>query len=68
MALVAWSVNELANALPWHGLTVSMVRVSCAISLATLAFYASCRLLRVEELNEAVGAIGDKLMRRFKRR
>jgi putative peptidoglycan lipid II flippase len=68
MALVAWSVNELANVLPWRGLTVSMVRVSCAISLATLAFYASCRLLRVEELNEAVGAIGGKLMRRFKRR
>ena len=67
MALVAWSVNELANALPWRGLTLGMVRVTCAISLATLAFYASCRLLRVEELNEAVGAIGGKLMGRLKR-
>jgi len=63
MALVAWSIHSFTDTLPWRGLTIDFIRVVCAIALATLTFYASCRLLRVEELNEAVGAIASKLRR-----
>jgi peptidoglycan biosynthesis protein MviN/MurJ (putative lipid II flippase) len=63
MALVAWSVNSIAEALPLRGFTIDFIRVVFAITLATLTFYAGCRLLRVEVLNEAVGAIAGKLRR-----
>lgn len=63
MALVAWSIHAFTDALPWRGLAIDFTRVICAITLATLTFYASCRLLRVEELNEAVSAIAGKLRR-----
>jgi hypothetical protein len=45
-----------------------VIQVSAAIGCATLVFYFTCRLLRVEELAEAVDAIGGKLLSRFTRR
>jgi putative peptidoglycan lipid II flippase len=63
MALIAWSIHSFSDALPWRGFAIDFIRVIGAIALATLTFYASCRLLRVEELNEAVSAIADKLRR-----
>ncbi|HWH75981.1 MAG TPA: lipid II flippase MurJ, partial [Candidatus Binatus sp.] len=68
MAFVAWFVIALAEYLPLHGFTLDLIRVICAIILATLTFYVSCRLMRVEELNEAVGAIAAKLRRTGQRK
>ena len=68
MAIVAWWVNEYAIILPLRGLPLNFARVTAAIALATLTFYVSCRLLRIEELAEAVDAIGGKLLSRFTRR
>jgi putative peptidoglycan lipid II flippase len=68
MAIVAWLANDFGSALPLQGLMLEFVRVVTAIVLATLTFYLSCRLLRIEELNEAIESIGGKLLRRFARR
>jgi putative peptidoglycan lipid II flippase len=65
MAIVAWLASEFAGALPLQGLLLEFIRVATAIVLATLTFYLSCRLLRIEELNEAIESIGGKLLRRF---
>ena len=67
MALVAWLANEFAGALPLQGLLLEFIRVIAAIALATVAFYWSCRLLRIEELNEAVSAIAGKLRKSTRR-
>ncbi len=63
MALVAGLANEFASTLPLQGLVVDLIRVSAAITLATLTFYLSCRLFRIGELDEAVNAIGGKFLR-----
>jgi uncharacterized membrane protein YfbV (UPF0208 family) len=63
MALIAWLANEFAGALPLQGLLLKIIRVVTAIALATLTFYLSCHLLRIEELNEAITAIAGKLRR-----
>jgi len=68
LAIVAWLVNDSAGALPIHGLALEFTRVIMAIALAAAAFYGFCRLLQVGELQEAIGAIGGKLMRRWRRR
>src|SRR5574341_2114551 len=57
MALAAWLANELAGALPLRGLALESVRIAAAIAFATLTFYLSCRLLRIEELGEAVESL-----------
>jgi len=68
LAVVAWIVSESAGILPVHGLTLEFSRVAIAIVLAGATFYAVCRLLQVDELQEAIDAIGGKFLRRFKRR
>jgi putative peptidoglycan lipid II flippase len=68
MAFVAWLVSESAGALPVRGLALESIRVAAAIVLATLTFYASCKLLRIEELNEAIESIGGRFFRRLARR
>ena len=68
MALVAWLVDRSADTLPLDGLALSFSRVTAAIVLATLTFYAGCRLLHIEELNEAANAIGGRLRRLLRRR
>jgi putative peptidoglycan lipid II flippase len=68
LAVVAWIVNENAGALPIRGLALEFGRVVIAIVLAGATFYVVCRLLQAEELQEAIDAIGGKLMRRLKRR
>jgi putative peptidoglycan lipid II flippase len=67
LAVVAWIVNESAGALPVHGFALEFGRVVIAIALAGATFYAVCRLLQVDELKEAIDAIGGKLLRRLKR-
>ena len=60
MAIVAWSINELAGILPLEGLILDFVQVASAISAAIVAFHLCCRLLRVEELDEAISAIAGR--------
>jgi putative peptidoglycan lipid II flippase len=67
LAVVAWIVNESAGALPVHGFALEFGRVVIAIALAGATFYVVCRLLQVDELKEAIDAIGGKLLRRLKR-
>ena len=66
LAAVAWIVNASAEALPMHGLALELSRVIAAIVLAGAMFYTVCRLLQVDELQEAIDAIGGKLMRRLR--
>jgi len=68
MALTGWMVSAAAAMLPLRGLLLHVIQVSAAIGCATLVFYFTCRLLRVEELAEAFDAIGGKLLSRFTRR
>jgi putative peptidoglycan lipid II flippase len=68
MARTAWMVSAAAAMLPLGGFLLHLVQVSAAIGCATLVFYFTCRLLHVEELNEAVDVIGGKLLSRFARR
>jgi putative peptidoglycan lipid II flippase len=68
MAMVGWSVNELAEALPMSGLALDFTRVVAAVLLAALTFYLSCRLLRIEELSVAAESLGANFLRRLSRR
>ena len=67
LGAVAWIVNERAGALPLHGVALEFTRVILAIVLATATFYGICRLLRVDELQEAIDAIGGKVIRQVRR-
>jgi putative peptidoglycan lipid II flippase len=68
MAGVAWLVNDFAALLPLVGLALNLVRVSLAIALAAITFYFACRLFQVAEVDEAVGAIGGRLLRLLRRK
>jgi hypothetical protein len=68
LAVVAWIVNESAGALPLRGFALEFSRVVVAIALAGATFYIVCRLLQVNELQEAIDATAGKLLRRLKRR
>jgi len=66
LATVAWIAIESVGALPIRGLIFEFIRVVAAIILASATFYLVCRLLQVDELQEAIDAIGGKLKRRLK--
>ena len=68
MAAAAWLSSELAAALPLGGLWLHLVQVIGAIGLAAGVFYFCCRLLRIEELPEAVDAVAGRLARLLRRR
>jgi putative peptidoglycan lipid II flippase len=68
MALTAWFISELVTSLPVRGLALELLQVIGGIGLAVLVFYLGCRWLRVEEANEAVDAIGGRLLRLVRRR
>jgi putative peptidoglycan lipid II flippase len=68
LAVVAWIANQSAGALPLHGLALEFTRVIVAVVLAAATFYGVCRLLQVSELQEAIDAIGGKLIRRLRRK
>jgi hypothetical protein len=63
MAAAAWLVSEFCASLPLAGILLRLVRVSASITLAAIAFYVACRLLRIEELNEAMEAIAGRFLR-----
>jgi putative peptidoglycan lipid II flippase len=68
MALTAWAISAAVAMLPLKGFLLHLLQVSAAIGGAALVFYFACRLLSVEELAEAIDAIGGKLLRRGLRR
>jgi len=63
MAATAWIVSDCLSWLPMRGIMLRLVQVIGAIASASLVFYWSCRLLKVEELHEAVNAIGGRFIR-----
>lgn len=63
MALAAWLISELATALPLQDIALQSVQVIGGISGAAGVFYMSCRLLGVEELNDAVTAVTGRFAR-----
>jgi putative peptidoglycan lipid II flippase len=63
MAAAAWITSELASALPLHDLALRLVQVIASIATAAIVFYLSCRLLRIEELTEAVNSIAGRVFR-----
>jgi hypothetical protein len=68
MAAAAWLVSEFFGNLPLVGITLKLLRVSASITLAAIVFYVGCRLLRIEELNEAIEAIAGKFLRVLRRK
>jgi putative peptidoglycan lipid II flippase len=68
MAAVAWLINELCSSLPLAGIALSLVRVSVSIALAAITFYFACKLLRIEELDEAIEAIAGRFLRALRRK
>jgi putative peptidoglycan lipid II flippase len=68
MAAVAWGVNEFCASLSMAGIALKLVRVSASITVAAFVFYLACRLLRIEELDEATDAIAGKFLRVWKRK
>jgi putative peptidoglycan lipid II flippase len=67
MAVAAWSLSAFALTLPLHGVALQLLRVAGSMTLAAVVFYLGCRALRIEELNEAVDAIGGRLLRLLRR-
>jgi putative peptidoglycan lipid II flippase len=63
MAAVAWLVSELCGSLPLAGIALKLVRVSVSITSAAIVFYAACRLLRIEELDEAIESVAGRFLR-----
>jgi putative peptidoglycan lipid II flippase len=68
MAAIAWLVSEFCGSLPLAGIALRLVRVSAAVTLAAIVFYVSCRLLRIEEVDEAIEAIAGRFLRVLRRR
>jgi putative peptidoglycan lipid II flippase len=68
MAAGAWFASELLSWLPLRGLGLHLLQVIAALALAAVIFYAGCRLLGVEELDDAVNALGSRFVRIVRRR
>jgi putative peptidoglycan lipid II flippase len=68
MAAVAWSASALCAALPLAGLALHAAQVSASITLAVLVFYLACRLLHVDEFDEAISAVGGRFVRVMRRK
>lgn len=68
MAAVAWAASAFTVTLPLHGLALQLMRVVAFIGLAGVVFYLTCRMLRIEELNEAVDAIAGRFLRALRRK
>ena len=61
MAAAAWLATELSTHLALQGLALHAVQVIAGMGSAALVFYFACRVLRVEELDEAIGSIAGRL-------
>jgi len=63
MALMAWAISAALALLPLRGFLLHLFQVTAAITIAALVFYFACRLLHVREVDEAIDAIGGRLLR-----
>ena len=63
MAATAWGASELAATLPLQGLALHLIQVLGGIGSGALVFYFACRLLRVDELDEALNAVAGRFAR-----
>ena len=64
-AAAAWLASRLIAAqLSMDGFALYLVQVAAGVASALAVFYFACRLLRVEELDDAVHAIAGRLARR----
>jgi peptidoglycan biosynthesis protein MviN/MurJ (putative lipid II flippase) len=68
MAAAAWLVNAVCATLPLVGIVLKLVSVSSSIILAAIVFYVACRLLRVDELDEAIEAVAGRFWRVLRRK
>ncbi len=69
MAAAAWLVSAgLASHLSLSGFALYLAQVVAAIASALVVFYFACRILYVEELSEALNAIGGRFLRDLRRR
>ena len=69
MAIVVWLVNwQVGVQLPLKGTLLRLVQVSSAIAAGALSFYFLCRMLGVQELDEAIGSVGGRLLNRRRSR
>jgi hypothetical protein len=68
MAGAAWLVKvELAAHLALEGFALYLAEVAAGMTVALVIFYFACRLLRVEEMDEALNALGGRFRRGLKR-
>jgi peptidoglycan biosynthesis protein MviN/MurJ (putative lipid II flippase) len=69
MAAAAWLASAgLASHLSLSGFALYLSQVVAAIASALVVFYFACRILYVEELSEALNAIGGRFLRVLRRR
>jgi len=69
MAVVVWLVNwQVGVQLPLKGTLLRLVQVPSSIAAGALSFYFLCRMLRVHELDEAIGSLGGRLVSRLRNR
>jgi putative peptidoglycan lipid II flippase len=68
MAAAAWAVSAFSSTLPFHGIALQLPRVVASIALAGVVFYSSCRMLHIEELDEAIVAVAGRFLRVLRRK
>jgi len=69
MAIVVWLVNwQVGVQLPLKGTLFRLVQVPSSIAAGALSFYFLCRMLGVQELDEAIGSVGGRLVSRLRNR
>ena len=69
MAIIVWLVNwQVGVQLPLKGTLLRLVQVPSSIAAGALSFYFLCRMLRVHELDEAIGSLGGRFMNRLRNR
>jgi len=67
MASVVWMVAEGVTALPLHGPALHFIQVVASVASAAIVFYLACRVLQVNELDDAINAIAGRFVRRLRR-
>ena len=67
MASVVWMVAEGVTALPLHGPALHFIQVVASVASEAIVFYLACRVLQVNELDDAINAIAGRFVRRLRR-
>ena len=67
LAVVAWITSEVVSQLSLGTLAFRFINVVISIALASVAFYWSCRALKIAELDDAINAIAGRFFRLARR-